>query len=285
MATWTNVPDSSLEPGDPIRSVDIIAIKENTVYNYQHTTLEILNQQTFTSSTTWTKPGGFDATDSVVAVIIGGGGSGYANCDIFGNSGQNASGGGGGGVMCVSIPYGSIGSTVSVVVGAGGSAVTSSVNTPVNGNNGGTSSFGSYSALGGEGGGQVTGGQGGAPMPISNATNRFDFSNGGRGNSGNSLASNNVSSGLTGGGGASLVNNTNRTGGTSLFFGSGGLGGVWNSSNGSAGTAPGGGGGGAAAFNTITSGAGARGEVRVYIIRGKVTAAALLGSATISFAY
>ena len=31
MAVWTNVPDSVLEPGDPIRSVDIIAIKENPI--------------------------------------------------------------------------------------------------------------------------------------------------------------------------------------------------------------------------------------------------------------
>jgi hypothetical protein len=31
MATWTNVPNSVLEPGDPIRSVDIIAIKENVI--------------------------------------------------------------------------------------------------------------------------------------------------------------------------------------------------------------------------------------------------------------
>ena len=285
MATWTNVPDSNLEPGDPIRSVDIIAIKENTVYNREHTILDILNSQTFTASTTWTKPGGFDATDSVIAVVVGGGGSGYANCDIFGSGGQNAAGGGGGGVMCVSIPYGSIGSTVSVVVGAGGAAVTSSVNTPVNGNNGGTSSFGSYGALGGEGGGQITGGQGGAPMPISNATNRVEFSNGGRGNLASSGTSNLVYSGLTGGGGASLIGDTNRTGGTSLFFGSGGLGGAWNSSNGSAGSAPGGGGGGAAAFNTITSGAGARGEVRVYIVRGKVPANAFLGTTSVSVAY
>lgn len=31
MSTWTNVPDSVLEPGDPIRSVDIIAIKNNII--------------------------------------------------------------------------------------------------------------------------------------------------------------------------------------------------------------------------------------------------------------
>ena len=31
MTTWTNISDSVLEPGDPIRSVDIIAIKENPI--------------------------------------------------------------------------------------------------------------------------------------------------------------------------------------------------------------------------------------------------------------
>ena len=31
MATWTNVSNTVLEPGDPIRSVDIIAIKENII--------------------------------------------------------------------------------------------------------------------------------------------------------------------------------------------------------------------------------------------------------------
>jgi hypothetical protein len=31
MATWTNVSSTVLEPGDPIRSVDIIAIKENVI--------------------------------------------------------------------------------------------------------------------------------------------------------------------------------------------------------------------------------------------------------------
>jgi len=31
MATWTNIPDGNLEPGDPIRSVDIIAIRDNPI--------------------------------------------------------------------------------------------------------------------------------------------------------------------------------------------------------------------------------------------------------------
>jgi hypothetical protein len=31
MATWTDVSNTVLEPGDPIRSVDIIAIKENVI--------------------------------------------------------------------------------------------------------------------------------------------------------------------------------------------------------------------------------------------------------------
>jgi hypothetical protein len=31
MATWTTVPDSSLEPGKPIRSIDAIALRDNPV--------------------------------------------------------------------------------------------------------------------------------------------------------------------------------------------------------------------------------------------------------------
>jgi hypothetical protein len=31
MTIWTNIPDGNLEPGDPIRSVDIIAIRDNPI--------------------------------------------------------------------------------------------------------------------------------------------------------------------------------------------------------------------------------------------------------------
>jgi hypothetical protein len=284
MAIWTNVPDSNLEPGDPIRSVDIIAIKENTVYNREHTILDILNSQTFTSSTTWTRPGGFDATDSVIAVIIGGGGAGGSLYDSSGGAG----GGGGGGVLCVAIPYGSVGSSVTVTVGLGGTGVTeTSFGSGKTGNQGGTSSFGSYAAYGGLGGSGInfTGGFGGGPKFISNSTN-LSITSVINGASGCGGATAFIQDGFTGGGGASTVLNPNRTGGTSLFFGNGGTGAQSNTNNATAGTTPGGGGGGIQAFSfNPTGAAGARGEVRVYVVRGKVAANAFLGSTTVSVAY
>lgn len=274
MATWTNVPDSNLEPGDPIRSVDIIAIKENTVYNYQHTTLEILAQQTFTTpgTTTWTKPGGFDATDSVVAVMIGGGGSG--GIDV----GNPGGGGGGGGVCVVSIPYASVASTVSVTVGSGGAAVTGQSNGII----GGKSTFGTYAgASGGQGGtlGGVRGPGGGALL---NTTN--DVTNLINGGSGRSGTDGSFYDGFTGGGGGFVTSNTYYIGVTSPFFGSGGNGATWPSGAATAGSAPGGG-GGAGGSSTNVSGAGARGEVQVYVVRGKVSANTFLGTLTINVAY
>jgi hypothetical protein len=85
-----------------------------------------------------------------------------------------------------------------------------------------------------------------------------------------------IDPGLTGGGGsAAIQNNTtqraqNATGATGRLFGNGGNGST--SSNASAGEIPGGGGGGCARTGGINavSGAGARGEVRVFVVRGAV---------------
>jgi len=275
MAIWTNVPDSNLEPGDPIRSVDIIAIKENAVYNREHTILDILNSQTFTASGTWTRPGGFDATDSVIAVVIGGGGSGGIDYSA------TASGGGGGGVAVVSIPYGTVTSTVSITVGLGGAAVGGNTN---NGNAGGTSSFGSYiRASGGFGGVVGTGiGGGGGPLLNINANTRI-ITNGGNGRSG-SFGDTILYDGYTGGGGGFNTSNTSFTGVTSQYFGSGGNAATWVSGAATAGSAPGGGGGAGGSLTTVSA-AGARGEVRVYIVRGKVPANAFLGTTSVSVAY
>jgi hypothetical protein len=272
MAIFTNVPDTNLEPGDPIRSVDIIAIKENTVYNREHTILDILNSQTFTSSTTWTRPGGFDATDSVIAVVIGGGGSGGTEFATF------SSGGGGGGVAIVSIPYGTVTSTVSVTIGGGGAAV---FNTN-NGNAGGTSAFGSYiRASGGRGGfgGLAATGVGGGPLINANS-NISSIVNGGNGRTQDTT----LPDGYTGGGGAFNSNNQFYIGVVSSYFGSGGNAATWSTGAATAGSAPGGG-GGAGGSSTNASGAGARGEVRVYVVRGKVPANALLGTTSVSVAY
>jgi hypothetical protein len=273
MATWTNVPDSNLEPGDPIRSVDIIAIKENTVYNREHTILDILNSQTFTASTTWTRPGGFDATDSVIAIVIGGGGSGgMGYADI-------ASGGGGGGVAVVSIPYGTVTSTVSVTVGLGGAAVAGGT---ANGNPGGISGFGSYiRASGGRGGfgGSAATGVGGGPLINANS-NISSIVNGGNGRTQDTT----LPDGYTGGGGAFNTSNQFYIGVVSSYFGSGGNAATWTSGAATAGSAPGGGGGAGGSFTTVSA-AGARGEVRVYIVRGKVPANIFLGTTSVSVAY
>jgi hypothetical protein len=294
MATWTNVPNSVLEPGDPIRSVDIIAIKENAVYNWQNTTLDILNTQTFTASGTWTKPGGFDSTDTVIVLCIGAGGSGGAARSFTGSDNRGAAGGGaGGGVTYASISYGDAASSYAVTIGAGGTAVSvSTANTQSNGNKGGTTSFGSFvKAGGGSGGGANTNivatnltissastGEQIISAALGNATeSTAQAIAGGNGRGGTSTTTTlSIPYGLTGGGGgagsqSSTLRTQNQTGGTGRLYGGGGSG-ATNATGGN-GVAPGGGGGGSCTTSgTATSGAGARGEVRAYVVRGAVSA-------------
>lgn len=104
---------------------------------------------TFTGSGTWTKQDGLQSVD---VEVQGGGGSGGS-----GNSADNAAGSGGaaGGYARKYIAAAALGATESVTVGAGGAAS----GTFGDGNNGGTSSFGSHcSATGGNGGVEGTSG-------------------------------------------------------------------------------------------------------------------------------
>jgi hypothetical protein len=256
-------------------------------------TFEIVNTQIFTTSGTWTKPVGFNATDTVVALVIGAGGSGAA---VWGDqtSGTTASGGGGGGVGVFTKSYGDIAGSVAVTVGSGGAAVSRSSLGVALGNAGGASSFDGNSAAGGRGGLGVQveslislgGLGGGSQRQPGNATGNNGLTlSGGNGRSGRSdTVTEPILWGLTGGGGGAgyifnvstgdINRSQNYPALTGCLYGAGGDGAAVTAS---AGSAPGGGGGAASRRGSVTSGAGARGEVRIYVVRGSVTGQQLLG--------
>lgn len=153
------------------------------------------NMLTYTSNDTWTKPAGLKFV--IVQVVGGGGGGGGA--DATSANVAVGSGGGSGGYGIKKIAVGSLGSTETVTIGAGGTGVSGSI-----GNTGGTSSFGAHVSCTGGVGGTVlvasgtiqfqTGGGGGAS---SSANINVD------GNNGNMSMRISASRGAGGGGGSS----------------------------------------------------------------------------------
>lgn len=245
----------------------------------------------YTANGTFVRPG--SGTEAFIQVW-GGGGSG-------GKSGNDGGGGGGGGYNELRISLSSLSASIAVTIGAGAAAVTTA---STNGNVGGQTSFGAYlSGFGGGGGSGVgiTAGQGGgggggmasAGITGTNATGGAGGGPGGGAASANATlgggggGSANTDGGSSvyggGGGGGGEAAGTGRPGGASLNGGGGGGGGgdttagaggvSTNGGNGgaggiaaasgTAGTAPGGGGGGT--DTGATTGAGARGEVRITI--------------------
>jgi hypothetical protein len=236
---------------------------------------------TFTTTGTFTKPPGYSYFSGL---LWGGGGGGGRTGTLSFQPG----GGGGGACVPFNVPNASVGSSVTVTIGAGGAGRASPQ--VAQGSAGGTSSFGtivsayggggggasgSANSMGGGGGGAFSAGsqgtsggttavQGGSPA---NTVSTSDFENSGFGGGGATTVGNGDSA-YGGGAGASA---SGGVGGSSIYGGGGGRGSsaagtsVFGGSGGGTatdGTAPAGGGGGDT--TGASSGAGARGEARIW---------------------
>ena len=133
--------------------------------------------ETFSSSTTWTRPTSVEYLLGVMAIGAGGGGGGggrYSNDDRDSASGATAGGGGGAGAFVYgqNLYVGDV-STVAIGIGAGGAGGTSTAATVIttsgttagkiggtggNGATGGDTTFGAYITAKGATGGQAGGG-------------------------------------------------------------------------------------------------------------------------------
>lgn len=225
---------------------------------------------TFSADGTWSKPSGAKVVKVYVLGSGGAGGSGAAGTNASNRGGGG--GGAGGGFATTEFNASDLGSSVSVTVGAGGTAP---------GGDGNTSSFGSFlAARGGSGGGNGTtsggsagGGNGSAGSVYQGGSGAAGSNTGSAGSSAATTTANQYAGGAGGGGGGgvSTADATGsggaggqpiwRTGGGSTT-GGGGAGGVAPTNPGTAGTSadlsfqPGVGGGGGAGSTTTTGGAG-----------------------------
>lgn len=225
------------------------------------------NQQTFSTpgSTTWSKP---SSGAWVLIEIWAGGGSGGAR-----GSGQNgnASGGGGGGYNKILMRLAQLPSTLSLVIGAGGAAVSGNTN----GNDGGATTVTAsgqliLTAAGGVKGSQIgngqgiTGGAGGSPSAAPGGFNVGPGGGGGDGTNGGTASDANGDPSVYGGGGGaglSSIGSQAGTGGLSVFAGKGGNATI--NGPGEAGVAPAG--GGAGGHNGNISGKGGDGRIVITV--------------------
>lgn len=194
--------------------------------------------KTFVASGTFIKPPGYSLFQ---ALLWGGGNSGQKN------SGDSY-GGGGGGSFLFTIPASALSASETVTIGAGGAAKT----TTGNGLIGGSTSFGSVASVLSDPSLHYYGGS-----VVSGRAEAVPVWDGGSGSTGAGPSSGSV---YGAGAGGSITSSVVRSPGASIYGGSGGAASV--SGNGDNGVAPGGGGG--ATQTGAQSGAGARGECRIW---------------------
>lgn len=260
----------------------------------------VLNYQVFTGSGTWTKPAS-GVNDFVFIQAWGAGGGGGGS--VTGGTSRQGAGGGGGAYAEAKFRLSDLLATETVTIGAGGVG-----NSAAAGSVGGNTTFGAHlTAFGGGGGGQgnssVGGGAGGAG--VTSVGNSGGVGTAGAGGSllGGASGSSGSDSTFGGGGGATAGNgaggnsyyggggggSNGGVGGNSIYggggggagsAGAGGLGSLYGGTGGAGfngatgvgnpGVAPAGGGGGSTDNGTANraGGAGARGEVRVWVIGG-----------------
>ena len=186
MATWTDITDAALEPGKPARSVDALALRDNTQF-----VKDTHGYQVFKASGTFTPPAGIT---SYRVIIIGGGGGAGRGVYSGNNNTVGGSGGSGGAIETVVSNQNQL--SYAVIVGVGGAGGSASGN---GGAGGDSSVFGL--TVGGGGGGinsdrsapNPNGAAGSTPAAMIRGTAitprfNFGYGSGGAGGSGNNGA-------------------------------------------------------------------------------------------------
>lgn len=260
--------DAKLAIASKATTAEAQAGTENTHYMTASTTKDaVLALASFFKRTVFTAGGTFSKdprTKRIFVECIGGGGAGAAST----TSSPVASGGCGGSYNSAWVDAASVGATETVLVGAGGSGTTQVAAAGFAlGNQGGPSSFGTWlKALGGSGGHNSGVTTLAVPTTVAGSNRTSTFGSVPGSDWGCGIFGPGADTLRGGGGGGGSAGSAAYSGGTSFAHGAGSAGITGNGATASPGTAPGGGGGAAAATSggNVTSGAGARGEVRVW---------------------